>query len=80
MAGADNKDDVVMGGTEGDAAQAGAPGTSNAAPVPGAGMNALEMGASGTTSKKDTSLREFMGQMDDYAPIVSSTLPPTSTL
>ena len=25
-------------------------------------------------SRKDTSLKEFLGKMDDYAPIVSSTL------
>ena len=29
-----------------------------------------------TPSKKETSLREFLGKMDDYAPIVRS-LPPT---
>lgn len=67
-----NKDDVVMGGTDADGtAQTGAPGAPNSQPAPGAGMNALEAGAVAPT-KKDTSLREFLGQMDEYAPIVSS--------
>ena len=61
-----------MGGTDADgAAQAGASGAPDSQPAPGAGMNALEAGAV-APAKKDTSLREFLGQMDDYAPIVSS--------
>jgi hypothetical protein len=32
-----------------------------------------------TPSKKETSLREFLGKMDDYAPIVSSSAGPGSS-
>ncbi|KAL1953873.1 hypothetical protein VTO42DRAFT_2059 [Malbranchea cinnamomea] len=77
MAGLNDKEkqDVVMGGTEEDGgnntAQTGAAGAGPASsiPAPGAGINALEAGIL-PPRKKDTSLREFLSQMDEYAPII----------
>lgn len=43
---------------------------------PDEGAGAIDpIAAAPTPSKKETSLREFLGKMDDYAPIVSGPLP-----
>lgn len=42
-----------------------------AAPGIPADVDPLAAAAAAPTSKKETSLREFLGKMDDYAPIVS---------
>ncbi|KAF3483135.1 uncharacterized protein GIQ15_02459 [Arthroderma uncinatum] len=73
--------DITMGGTEpeaGDSAAPEAPGVADAAgtaPTNSAPAAAVPTGLNGIESiippsKKDTSLREFLGQMDDFAPII----------
>lgn len=41
-------------------------------PIQEASVDALTAAAAGAPSKKETSLREFLGRMDEYAPIVCS--------
>lgn len=41
-------------------------------PIQEASVDALAAAAAGAPSKKETSLREFLGRMDEYAPIVCS--------
>ncbi|KAK2882660.1 hypothetical protein FQN49_000134 [Arthroderma sp. PD_2] len=74
-------EDITMGGTEpevgnaaateagaADAAPAVTTNGAPAAPAPATGLNGIESII--PPSKKDTSLREFLGQMDEYAPII----------
>ena len=77
-------EDITMGGTEPEAGETTVPegagvtaggaattSTANVAPgipEPAPGLTGLESIV--PPSKKDTSLREFLSQMDDYAPIV----------
>jgi transcription initiation factor TFIID subunit 10 len=63
--------DVPMSGTEGENGNTGAPGPGAGSTTLAGGVNDLNPVASAAApSKKDASLREFLGQMDDYAPIV----------
>ena len=62
-----------MGGTEEEGTNAAATGPDSseaAGQAPVTELSAAEAAAAAPL-KKDTSLREFLGQMDDYAPIVS---------
>lgn len=74
--------EAVMAGPNDNSAAAGADAGAGAAP--GAGVGDDQIGNpvqaptsvdAAATSKKETSLREFLGKMDDYAPIVRPPLP-----
>ena len=63
--------DVIMGGVEGESGSIGVPGPGAASTMTASGANDINpITPAPAPSKKDASLREFLGQMDDYAPIV----------
>ncbi|KAK2746329.1 hypothetical protein FQN57_003211 [Myotisia sp. PD_48] len=78
ISGKEEEQDVIMGGTEpeaenapeaaADSGMASATGATGATGASSHGLHGVDPVI--TQSKKDTSLKEFLGQMDEYAPII----------